>query len=89
MNNNLFVGNLAWTVSETELKQTFDPFGEIVSASIILDRETGNSRGFGFVEYTSSQDAQRAMESLDGTELQGRNLAVNVARERSSRGGAR
>lgn len=85
MNNRLFVGNLSFAVSDLELKQTFEPYGEVVSASIVVDRETGNSRGFAFVEYTNSEAAQLAIESLDGSSLQGRNLAVNVARERSPR----
>lgn len=89
MNNRLFVGNLGYSVSEDELKNTFAPYGAVVSASIVLDRETGNSRGFGFVEYADADNARRAMESLDGFELHGRNLSVNVARERGQRSGWR
>lgn len=85
MNNRLFVGNLTFGVSDLELKETFEPYGEVVSASIVVDRETGNSRGFAFVEYSNAEAAARAIESLDGVPLQGRNLTVNIARERGQR----
>ena len=83
MNNKLFVGNLDFGVSETELKTAFEPYGEVVSASIVNDRDTGNSRGFAFVEYASVDDAERAIGALDGSEFHGRSLAVNVARQRN------
>ena len=83
MNNKLFVGNLDYTVSEPELKEAFEPFGVVVSARIVQDRETGTSRGFAFVEYASVDDARRAMDSLDESDLRGRKLAVRVAHERS------
>jgi RNA recognition motif-containing protein len=89
MNNKLFVGNLDFAVSESELKSAFEPHGEIVSASIVQDRDTGNSRGFAFVEYASGNDAERAIGALDGSEFHGRNLSVNVARQRNDRQGRR
>jgi cold-inducible RNA-binding protein len=84
MNNKLFVGNLSYSTGEAELRQAFEPFGSLRSVTIITDRMTGQPRGFGFVEYENESDAQRAIESLDGRDLGGRSLNVNVARERQS-----
>jgi len=81
-NNKLFVGNLDYSVTESQLKEAFEPFGAVASATIVQDRETGNSRGFAFVEYTSVEDAKRAIDSLDECDLRGRRLAVRVAHER-------
>ncbi len=77
----LYVGNLPYTTSEDDLKEVFVPYGEVSSAKIITDRETGRSRGFGFVEI-ESDGAQKAIEALDGKEFGGRSLRVNEARER-------
>lgn len=86
MNAKLFVGNLDYSLAEADLRQAFEPFGAIRSATIITDRMTGQARGFGFVEYDNASDAQRAIEALDGSVLNGRPMNVTVARERSSSG---
>jgi RNA recognition motif-containing protein len=83
MSTNLFVGNLPFTTSSPELEELFTPFGTVSRAQVITDRDTGRSRGFGFVEMDSEEDAQKAIDSLDGTDFGGRQLKVNVARERS------
>jgi RNA recognition motif-containing protein len=87
MNSRLFVGNLDYSVAENDLKQAFEPYGTVRSATIITDRMTGQTRGFGFVEYDTAEEAQRAIEALDGSVLNGRAMNVNIARERSSSGG--
>lgn len=87
MNNRLFVGNLSYSTMEQQLRDAFAEFGEVTSASIVLDRMTGQSRGFGFVEFASPESAEKAIEALDGAELDGRSITVNVARERSGGGG--
>jgi RNA recognition motif-containing protein len=86
-NSKLYVGNLSYSTSEERLRQTFEPFGTLVSVSIITDRMTGQPRGFGFVEYQSAEDAQRAVDQLNGQQVDGRTLNVNVARERTGGGG--
>lgn len=83
MATNLFVGNLPFTTSSPELEELFTPFGTVSRAQVITDRDTGRSRGFGFVEMDSDADAQKAIDSLDGSDFSGRQLKVNVARERS------
>lgn len=80
----LFVGNLAFQVTEAELRELFEQAGEIESVNLITDRETGRSRGFAFVEYTTDEAAQEAIQRFNGTELGGRPLRVDEARERSS-----
>jgi RNA recognition motif-containing protein len=87
-NNRLFVGNLDFAVGEEDLRNLFAPLGSLLSVSVVLDRDTGMSRGFGFVEYRSDQDAQGAIGTLDGTDLRGRNLRVSAAKERASNGGS-
>ncbi len=77
----LFVGNLPNSMTEDELTSQFTEYGDIDSLKIIYDRETGRSRGFGFVEM-SNADAQKAIDGLNNTEIQGRNISVNEARER-------
>jgi cold-inducible RNA-binding protein len=84
MNNKLFVGNLSFSTGEDALRQAFEPFGTLQSVSVISDRMTGQSRGFGFVEFENAADAQKAIESLDGREVDGRTISVNVARERQA-----
>ena len=79
---NIFVGNLAFTTTEEELAQLFHPYGEIASVRIMTDRETGRSRGFGFVEMPDAIQAQAAITGLNGTALGGRTLTVNEARPR-------
>ena len=87
MGKRLYVGNLAYSTMDQQLQDAFGEFGDLVSATVVIDRATGQSRGFGFVEYQQSQDADRAMESLNGTTLDGRSITVNEARERGPGGG--
>ena len=82
-----YVGNLSYNVNNSELEQMFTPFGTVQSASIITDRETGRSKGFGFVEMGSDQEAQAAINDLHGKDVGGRSLTVNEARPREERGG--
>jgi cold-inducible RNA-binding protein len=82
MSAKLYVGNLSFQTSESDLETTFAAHGTVSSARVITDRETGRSRGFGFVEMSSSEEAQAAIEGLDGQDVGGRNLKVNVAQER-------
>ena len=76
---NLYVGNLNFNLSEDELRQVFEEFGEVSSVKIITDKYSGRSKGFGFVEYTKEEEGQKAMDELNGMEVSGRNLKVNVA----------
>jgi len=85
MSSNLYVGNLSFDTREEDLHELFTGYGEVVSAKVIMDRDTGRPRGFGFVEMAQEEDAQKAVESLDGQEFQGRNIKVNVAKPRESR----
>jgi RNA recognition motif-containing protein len=87
MSNKLYVGNLPFDTDEQDLQELFAAHGEVVSAKVITDRETGRPRGFGFVEMAQAEDAQKAIQSLDGRDFKGRNLTVNVARARESRPG--
>ena len=80
----IYVGNLPWSIGEAELKDLFTPFGPVHSAAVVSDRETGRSRGFGFVELDDA-DADRAIADLDGKEVDGRALRVNQAHDRGSR----
>jgi RNA recognition motif-containing protein len=87
---NIYVSNLNYSTKVESLEQLFAGFGEVTSANIITDRETGRSRGFGFVEMTNDEEAQAAIEKLNETEFEGKTIGVNVARpktERSDRGG--
>ena len=81
----IFVGNLAFATTEEELSQLFEPYGVVERVQIIQDRETGRSRGFGFVEMLDSQAAESAIDALNGTSLAGRALTVNEARPREPR----
>lgn len=83
MSNKIYVGNLSYNLSNTQLEDIFAPYGSVQSARIIMDRDTGRSKGFGFVEMSSSSEAQEAVSSLDGTEADGRNLKVNIAEDRA------
>ena len=85
MENRLFVGGIAWATSEAALEEAFAKAGEVVSVTIITDRATGRSKGFGFVEMADDAAAQAAIEMWDGQELDGRSLKVNVARPREER----
>jgi RNA recognition motif-containing protein len=82
----LYVGNLAYSVNDTTLRSLFEPFGNVESARVISDRDTGSSKGFGFVEMADA-DAQKAMGALNGREVDGRALRVNEARPQENRGG--
>lgn len=81
----MYVSNLGFHVREEDLKQLFESFGEVISAKVIKDRDTGQSRGFGFVEMSSAEQANKAMASLHNKELEGRLVSVTVAKERESR----
>ena len=87
MGNKVYVGNLSYSVGSPELEQLFGQFGQVQSAQVITDRMTGRSKGFGFVEMSSDDEASAAISALDGQEHEGRNLKVNVARPRENRGG--
>jgi len=83
----LYVGNLSYSMSSSDLEQLFGQYGTVQSAQVIQDRETGRSKGFGFVEMSSDQEAQAAIQGLNEHEHEGRPLAVNEARPREERGG--
>ena len=87
MAKKLYVGNLAWSVSSSDLEALFSPYGAVQSAEVVSDRETGRSRGFGFVQMESQEASDQAISALHESEFQGRNLTVNEARERTSGGG--
>ncbi len=87
MASKLYVGNLAYSVSDSDLQTMFAPFGTVQSAQVIMDRDTGRSKGFGFVEMSSSDEATAAINGLNGKEVDGRQLTVNEARPREERGG--
>ncbi len=87
MGKKLFVGNLSFDVSESDLRELFGQVGECASAAIITDRDSGRSRGFGFVEMGSNADAQKAISQFNGHGLQGRALNVNEAKDRERGGG--
>jgi len=89
MGNNIYVGNLPFTVDSQEIEDLFAPFGSVTSVNLITDRETGRLRGFGFVEMGTDEEAEAAIEALNGTDLKGRTLTVNEARPRDDRGGGR
>ena len=82
---NIYVGNLAYSLTEDELREAFSQFGEIARVNIITDRETGQSKGFGFVEMPSDSEAEEAIKALDGSALNGRNIRVNQAKPRAER----
>ena len=88
MGRKLYVGNLAYGVSSTDLEALFAPFGTVQSAQVIMDRDTGRSKGFGFVEMGSDQEAQAAIAAMSGKEVDGRSLTVNEAKPKEDRGGA-
>ena len=87
MASKLFVGNLSFEVGNEELLELFSGQGEVVSATVVTDRDTGRPRGFGFVEMAQEADAQKAIQSLDGRDFMGRNIKVNVSVPRESRSG--
>lgn len=83
MSKKIFVGGLAWATREDGLRESFSPFGDIVEAKVITDRETGRSRGFGFVTFETADAANRAIEEMNGVELDGRTIRVDLAQEKS------
>ncbi len=85
MANKLFVGSLAWATNDDSLRELFGSVGTVVSASVIVDRETNRSKGFGFVEMSTDEEAKEAIEKLNGKDLAGRNIAVSEARPREER----
>ncbi|MGE5611041.1 MAG: RNA recognition motif domain-containing protein [Bacillota bacterium] len=87
MGKKLYVGNLKYSVDSSQLEQLFRPHGQVVSAQVITDRETGRSKGFGFVEMASDADAEAAIAALNNQQHEGRTLMVNEAKPRESRGG--
>jgi RNA recognition motif-containing protein len=89
MGKKLYVGNLAYGVSDSDLEQLFAAHGTVQSAQVIMDRDTGRSKGFGFVEMGSDQEAQAAIAALNGKEVDGRALTVNEARPKEGGGGGR
>ena len=87
MAKKLYVGNLSYGTTDSDLRTMFEEFGSVESAQVIMDRETGRSKGFGFVEMGNDQEAQAAINALNGKEVDGRALTVNEARPREDRGG--
>ena len=88
MSMKLYIGNLNFKTTGEDLQELFGEVGTVESASVVMDRETGRSRGFGFVEMSSSEEGQKAIEQFNGKEFGGRNLSVNEARPREDRGGS-
>jgi|SRR6266487_6171831 len=86
---NIYVSNLSFRTTEEDLKNMFSKFGAVSSAKIIVDRETGQSRGFAFVEMPSEAEGREAMQALNNKEIEGRALSVSVAREKVDRGGSK
>ncbi len=89
MAKKLFVGGLSWDTTEASLRKAFEPHGEVREAKVITDRNTGRSRGFGFVTFVRDEDAKTAVSKMNGTSLDGRSITVNEAQERSPREGGR
>ena len=87
MSKKLFIGGLSWGTDADGLRNAFEQYGEITDAAVISDRDTGRSRGFGFVTFADGSDADNAIAAMNGHELDGRTLNVNEARERAPRGG--
>lgn len=82
---NLFVGSLSYSTTDDSLKAHFEQIGEVESARVITDRDSGRSKGFGFVQYVNAEDNQKAIDQLDGKELDGRTISVNLARPKEER----
>lgn len=87
MSKKLFVGGLNWKTTDEGLRQAFARFGEITEAKVITDRETGRSRGFGFVTFVQAESAENAISEMDGAQLEGRTIKVNPAEDRPRTGG--
>jgi RNA recognition motif-containing protein len=84
---NVYVGNLLFDVTENELKELFEPFGQVTEVRLIMDKFTGKSKGFGFIEMPSKEEAQKAIEGLNGKDMKGRAMTVNEAKPKTDRGG--
>jgi cold-inducible RNA-binding protein len=84
---NIFVGNLSFNTGEDELRQLFEAYGQVDRVSIMTDRDTGRSRGFGFVEMNSNEDGEKAITALNGSQIGGRTINVNEARPKTERSG--
>jgi RNA recognition motif-containing protein len=84
---NIYVGNLPYSATEEEIRALFEPHGTVTRANIVMDRDTGRPRGFGFVEMANDTEGHAAIEAINGTQMGGRSLTVNEARPRESRGG--
>jgi RNA recognition motif-containing protein len=82
---NIYVGNLPYSVTDSDLRETFSRFGEVAQVNLITDRFTGESKGFAFVDMTSNSQADAAIKSLNGTDMKGRNITVNQAKQKSDR----
>ena len=82
---NIFVGNLSFNTSEDELRQIFEPYGQVERVSILTDRDTGRSRGFGFVEMANAEEGEKAIAGLNGSQVSGRTINVNEARPKAER----
>jgi cold-inducible RNA-binding protein len=89
MAKKLFVGGLSWAMTDADLRRAFALYGEITEAKVITDRDTGRSRGFGFVTFVQDEDAKTAISKMHGTSLDGRTVTVNEAQEKSPRQGSR
>lgn len=85
MANRLFIGSLAWATNDDSLKEFFEAAGTVVSANVIVDRDTNRSKGFGFVEMSSDEEAKKAIDELNGKDLDGRAIVVSEARPREER----
>ena len=85
MSNKLYVGNLSYSVRDDDLQQQFSSFGQVQSAKVMMERDTGRSKGFGFVEMSSSQEAEAAIRGMNGQNMGGRDLTVNIARPMEAR----
>ena len=86
---NIYVGNMSFDVSESELREAFEQFGEITEVRLIMDKFSGKSKGFGFIEMPSKDEAEKAIEEMNGKEFKGRDLNVNEAKPKVDRGGRR
>ena len=84
---NIYVGNLVFDVSEEDLKEAFEPFGEITEVRLIMDKYSGKSKGFAFIEMPSKEEAEKAIEEMNGKEFKGRAMNVNEAKPKTDRGG--
>ena len=85
MSNKLYIGNLSYSVRDDDLHQQFSPFGQVQSAKVMMERDTGRSKGFGFVEMSSGSEAEAAIQAMHGKNMGGRDLTVNIARPMEAR----